>query len=840
MIPTPPIGRWISSAAQDLRFGRRTLLRSPLASGVMVVSIALGIGVATAVFTLADVMLMRPLPFPMAERLVVPFQTVRVQSRAREDTVAWTFARYDLLRQAARGLDDVGFAAWTDAIVQLPTEDRPIRLEAITRSLLTTFSLEPQTGRVFDVGEDDATNPTTVAMISDRLWRSAFGASPDLVGSTIHVDGAPIRVVGIMPPRFTGFTVGADIWLPLRMMARIDPSARWTERLAAQSGTVIARMAPGITTKTLGKYLDAALPLIDDIATDRFVAEKIDRGIGVTTLADARRHPLVKPILELMAAAVIGLLAIVCANIASILLARGHARRGEMGVRIALGASPRRVARQVLTECALLGLFALPCGFSSDGSAPMRWRTFGRRCPRISCCCAGPISWRGRPSSRTCACCSSDRSSPRSRQFSSRSGRRSPRLASTPRSSSRRPAICTRRRPVRGRQLLVVSQVALATILLVSAGLTLRSLDALLRVDLGFRPEGVVTLRDRLRRHLGVGTHPAPGSHHTSLIDARRDGVATSGCVPFDLACVVTLGVHALGGQGGDRPIDAELHDVSTGYFRAMGISLVSGRLFADEDSTIDRVLVVISESAARQLYGSAPAIGKQIMFDQPGAKRMDVIGVVRDVRFRSVDAAASPAVYTLAGEDAHAPRFTTTLFMRTRMTGTATAATVANEIRSSEAPMSVAGVRTMTEIVSAETSPTRFVAMLLLGFAVTALLLASLGVYGVIAYTVTQRTKELGLRIVLGADDRGLVLAMLMRGSALVATGLGAGVVVAVATTRLVSSFLFGIHPSMRSPTSESSRSWAPSVWWRRSCRRGAFCRSTRGRHCGCSESPA
>jgi len=238
----------------------------------MVASIAIGIGVATAVFTLADVMIMRPLPFPMAERLVVPFQTVRVQSRAREDTVAWTFARYDLLRQAARGLDDVGFATWSDAIVRLPSDDHPVRIEAITRSLLTTFSVRVQTGRLFTVDEDAATSPATVALISDRLWRDTFGASPDLIGSTIDIDAAPVRVIGIMPPRFTGFTIGADVWLPVRMMAHIEPSSRWTERLAMQSGTVIGRMSAGTTTRTLGKSLTAALPLINDIATDRFVA----------------------------------------------------------------------------------------------------------------------------------------------------------------------------------------------------------------------------------------------------------------------------------------------------------------------------------------------------------------------------------------------------------------------------------------------------------------------------------------------------------------------------------------------------------------------------------------
>lgn len=796
MIALAALRRWAASAAQDLRFGGRTLARTPLATGVMVASIALGIGVATAVFTLVDVMLLRPLPFPMAERLVVPFQTVRVAARARQDTVAWTFARYDVLRRAVRGLDDVGFAAWVDAIVRLPKEDRPIRLEAVTRSLLSTFSLQPQLGRGFTESEDAGTDPTAVAMISDRLWHSGFGASAQTLGSTLEINGAPVRVIGIMPARFNGFAVGADVWMPVRMMIRIEPSARWTDRLAAQTGTVIARMAAGMTTVTLGKYLDAALPLINETVADHIVADNADRGLGVTTLAEARRHPLVRPILELMGAAVTGLIAIVCANIASILLARGHARRGEMGVRIALGASPRRVGRQVLTESALLAIVALPCGvllgsFAAAALANLRpalpqtwvllrgtdllagaslepnWRVlvFGSFVAALATILfgIGPAIAAARVDAVKLIATSGDLHATAS---------------------------------LRGRQVLVASQLALATLLLISAGLMLRSLDALLNVDLGFQPNGVVsiavasadtTASARVRRH-DLITHLASLPGVTS--------VATSGCIPYDLACVYSLGIHALGGVGGDRPIDAELHDVSSGYFRTMGLRLVAGRTFVDDDSTTGRTPVVISESAARQLYGTVTAVGKQIMFDQPGAARMDVIGIVHDVRFKSVETGSSPAIYVMSGEDTQAARFSTTLFLRTRLSAGATSATVAREILVGGAPMSVANVRTLAEIVRAETSTTRFVASLLLGFAMTALALAGLGVYGIVAYTVSQRTKELGLRIVLGADDRGLLLATVIRGAALVGVGVGAGLVVALGTTRLVSAFMFGITP--------------------------------------------
>jgi putative ABC transport system permease protein len=344
-----PIQRWLETLAQDVRFGLRSLRRTALATTVMVASVALGLGVATAVFTLADVMLFRPLPYRGAERLVVPYQTVIVRAGARRDTIPWSVARYEVLRRSVRGLEDAGFAAWVDGIIRPDIEDKPVRIEAVTPSLLTTLSIGAQRGRVFRGDEDAADAPATVAMISDRLWRGEFGSDPSVVGTPVTINGVPVSVIGIMPAGFNGFTVGADVWLPLRMMARIDPSPRWTERLAAQAGTVIARMAPGLTIPLLQRQLEAAVPILNTVVAERFIAPEAERGIGAMTLAEARRHPLVKPMLQLMAAAVVGLMLTVCANIASILLARGHARRNEMGVRIAMGASGGRVGRQVLT-----------------------------------------------------------------------------------------------------------------------------------------------------------------------------------------------------------------------------------------------------------------------------------------------------------------------------------------------------------------------------------------------------------------------------------------------------------------------------------------------------------
>jgi predicted permease len=787
----------LDTIAHDVRYGLRSLMRTKLATTVMTGSIALGIAVATAVFTLADVMLFRPLPYRDAERLVVPYQTLVIRAGARRDTVPWTLARYEVLKSAVQGFEDAGFAAWVDGIVRIDDEDRPVRIEAITPSLFSTLSIRPQAGRLFGVDEDAANVASTAAMISDRLWRREFGGDASLVGGTIMVNGTAISVVGIMPAGFNGFAVGADVWIPTRMAARIDPSPRWTERLAVQPGTVIARMGPGLTTNLIQRELNAALPLIDATAGDGGSSSpEAQRGIGVMLLAEARRHPLVKPMLQLMGVAVLGLLLTVCANIASILLARGHARRNEIGVRIALGASQRRVGRQVLTESAVLAAFGLPPGILlgylfADGLASLR--------PAL------PQSWvllRG----TDLLAGASLAPNPRVLLFSCVvaglaalifgigpalvASRTDPAKLITSAGDSHTAA------PVRGRQFLVMAQIALATVLLVTAGLMTRSLRAMLDTDLGFRADGVVAFRmtsidtsaaARIRRHEFL----------TGLTGTRGVlAAATSGCVPFDLTCMFTSGVRSLAEADASAPsVQAELHQTSSDYFRTLGIPLVAGRAFLAEDTTTGQPRVVISDAAAKRLFGNVPAVGKVLALDGLRGPPVEVVGVVADVHFRSVDAAATPAVYFLSGEDASAPRFGGTLFVRTTGAPGAAIAAITRVTRASGVPMGLSEARALTDVVRAETSSTRFIATLLVGFAASAVLLAGLGIYGVIAYIVVQRAREFGVRLVLGANERDLLRGVLGRGAAMVAGGVVIGAFVAVAASKVVAALLYGVE---------------------------------------------
>ena len=791
-----PIRRWLETIAQDVRYGLRSLRRTALATSVMVASVALGIGIATAVFTLADVMLFRPLPYRAAERLVVPYQTVIVRAGARRDTIPWSLARYEVLRRSVQGFEDAGFAAWVDGIIRPDIEDKPIRIEAVTPSLLTTLSIGAQAGRVFKGDEDAADVAGTVAMISDRLWRTEYAADRSIVGRAVSINGVPVTVIGVMPRGFSGFVVGADVWLPIRMMARVDPTSRWTERVSSQVGTVIARMAPGQTIPLMQRQLEAAFPILNTLTAEPYVAADAQLGIGVITLAEARRHPLVKPMLQLMGAAVLGLMLIVCANIASILLARGHARRNEMGVRIALGASGGRVGRQVLTESMLLGALGLPpgvlLGFLCAGalaslrpSLPQTWVLL-----RGTDLLAGASL---APNLRVLVF-SSAVAAIATLLFgigpSVAAARVDPVKLMTSAGDSHTSA------PVRGRQFLVMAQVALATILLVTAGLMTRSLRAMLNTDLGFQPNGVVTFRlssidtsasARIRRQEML----------TQIAGAPAvQSVTMAPCVPFDLACMVTVGVRAVGGADPTaRPVEVEYRPAAADYFRTLGITITAGRALVAEDTTVGRPRVVISETAARRLFGSLSPIGREVAFSEANGAPMEVVGVARDVRFRSVDAASTPAIYLLAGEDTGTPRFGSTLFARSTAPAGSAISAVTRAIRESGAPVGISEARPLVAIVRAETSSTRFVAVVLLGFAVSAVLIAGLGVYGVIAYIITQRTREFGVRLVLGADEWQLLRTVVGRGAALVGGGAVVGIVVALGASRVVAALLYGVE---------------------------------------------
>jgi predicted permease len=341
-----------------------------------------------------------------------------------------------------------------------------------------------------------------------------------------------------------------------------------------------------------------------------------------------------------------------------------------------------------------------------------------------------------------------------------------------------------------------MAQVALATILLVTAGLMTRSLRALLDTDLGFQPNGVIALRLS-----SIDTSVAARVRRQQAIDAVMQvrgvrSVSMSQCVPFDLACLVTVGVRGVNDADGNaRAVELEYHPATPGYFRTMGIPIVAGRALVAEDTTVGRTRVVISEAAARRLFGTeAAAIGKQIVFNGDRALPMDVVGVARNVRFRSVDAAETPALYRIVGEDVRASRLTSTLFVRTSSPTGIAISSVTRALRESGAPLGVSDAQPLVNVVRSVTSSTRFIATLLLGFAASAVLLAGLGIYGVIAFIVSQRAREFGVRLVLGADGRRLLGSVVRRGAGLVGVGVVAGAILAVGATRIVRSLLYGV----------------------------------------------
>jgi predicted permease len=497
-----------------------------------------------------------------------------------------------------------------------------------------------------------------------------------------------------------------------------------------------------------------------------------------------------------MAIAVSMLLLIVCANIASILLARGYARRREMGLRIAMGASHGRVRVQALTESALLSLFGFPPGVMiaywcahAVGAArpplPQNWVLL-RGTDLLAGASLAPnarvLGFAIGVAALATLLFGIGPAIAQSRVDAAR-------LITSGGDTNASP-------PVRGRQWLVLSQIALATMLLVVAGLMARSLRALLHTDLGFQAQGVVAFQ-------------LTSTDRSTAAQVRRDaffrdmaavpgvqGVASAGCVPFDLRCMFTLGVKASGeGDASAQPVEVDVRAVSPEYFRVLRIPVVAGRPLAVADTIAGMGRVLISETAARQLFGGAArSVGRALVVENSAATPLTVVGVVHDVRFRSVEALPAAAIYYVRSEDSQAPRYQATAFFRTSLPDNAAIVMITRQLRASGAPMAVAEARSLTDLVRAATATTRFVAMLLLGFGTAALILAALGVYGIIAYIVAQRSRELSIRLMLGASSTRLSSDIAASGVALIGGGIGLGLLGALAAFRVISAFVFGV----------------------------------------------
>jgi len=777
---------------QDLRYGARTMLRSPGFAITAVLALALGIGANTAIFSVVNAVLLRPMPFDHPDRLMQVWHTPPQKSFPGIPTFAVSPANFLDWRNQNHSFD--GMSAYGYGRYTLTGSGHPeaIRMVAATVGLFSILHAQPLLGRGFLDGEDEPGHEHVV-VLSYGIWRSHFAGNPDVVGKNIQLNGQAFAVVGVMGPEFD-FPIFSDqdaraqMWKPLAWSAQ-DRAIRGDHNYA-----VIARLKDGVTLRQAQAELDAI--------SNRLAEEYPNDNKGWGAIAIPLRDDLVgdvRPALLILLGAVALVLLIACANVANLMLARALSRRKEVAVRTALGATRRRLLQQALSETLLLAFAggALGSVFAHFGLLVIV-KFLAQRLPRSS-----EIALDGWVLAFTLG-------------ISLLTGFASGllpalRMAKADLNQALKQGLGRTAADSGGsrtRNVLVISEVALSLMLLIGAGLLIRSLWVLHNVNPGFDASRVVTMAVSLPT--GKFVEPAQQiSYFGRVLDRVRTlpGVQSAGLI--DSLPLSDDGSHqpiSIEGRPAAAMADlpeVEVRLISPGYMSSMHIPLVSGRDVDDSDVAGRPGAVLISESMAKFFWPNEDPIGKRLtLYFFPTLTR-EVVGVVADVKISAMnETQPEPTLYypfaqmsAARGENWNS--FGMNLAVRTNAAPLSVVPAITGAVREIDAEVPLLNIRTMDDSVSASLSPARFTMLLLGAFAGLALLLAVVGIYSVMSYSVSRRTNEIGIRVALGAS-RGNVLLLVVRQALLLALiGSAIGIVGALALSRLMASQLYGVQPT-------------------------------------------
>ena len=748
----------------DLRYGIRSLRKNPGFATVAILTLALGVGASTAMFTLVDSVLLRPLPVHEPERLVVPLEVVPDRSLQ-----VWT--------------SPLNFFAWRDGVesfeglggghVQrrnLTGQGRPEELPvlATTANFFTVLGIEPRLGRLY--AESEVDDP--VGVVSHRLWQRRFGGDPDVVGRTITLDGESRTVIGVLPPDFLSLGDRVDVWLP----SRFNPES------PGRFMSAVARLRPGATLERAQAEMEAVL---------RHQQEEYPQWTAGWGVHLAPLHEQVtseaRPSLLVLFGAVTLLLLIACANVASLLLARSAVRQKEMALRVTLGATRPRLVRQTLVESLVLAGLAglLGLALAAWGTRVLvRLLPADLALPRVA-----EIGVDG--SVLAFALGVSVLTGVLFGVAPALSGS-AVRLAETLRETAR--GTTSGRHSFR--KVLVVAEVALAVVLLVAAGLIGRSLQRMLEVDPGVRIEQVLTMQLTLTGPRYEG--PEPKRRFLEALLPRLDALPGTRSVGAEIFLPLTgdkMG-HVFFREDRPRPapgedLPADVRVVAGDYFRTLDIPLLRGRTFETGDDETAAPVFVVNQELADRFYPGEDPLGKPIAIPWGDDIVGRIVGIVGSVRENGLTEQPSPAIYRAY---AQMPFPQVAVVMRAEGEPLTLADAAASVVRELDPDQPIAQVRTMEQVVAETVARPRFNLYLLAGFAGTALLLAAIGLYGIISFSVAQRRQEIALRVALGAR-RGTVLRQVVgEGMGLMLLGLLLGLGAALLATQVMESLLFGV----------------------------------------------
>ncbi|MGD0428048.1 MAG: ABC transporter permease [Candidatus Acidiferrales bacterium] len=782
---------------QDVRYGFRMLVRKPGFTIVAVLTLALGVGANTAIFSIVNAVLLRSLPYPDPDRLVrIFFNEPGVGLR----DVSFSKPEMDDLQTRAGVFEDV--SPIYEGSENLTGTKQPERVEGVNTSFsyFSMLGVIPQIGRLY--GPQDFTPGfAPEAVISDGLWRRAYGADPNVLGRSIRIDNDPLTIIGVLPRGFRhpGPTTSGDAEVFGAGGFSGDPfppPMRGTRILVSGIG----RLKPGLTLAQAQARLTAmAAQLRRDFPTD--YPPQAQWTIEIQPLQETLVGK-VRPMLLVLLGAVILIVFIVSLNIANLLLARASGRQQEMAVRLALGASRGRMVRQMLTESMLLSLIGGAAGIvTAVGTLGFILRFMPSSVPRLS---EVRIDWVVLAFALLISIVTGLVFGLAPALHSAKGA-----LSSAIREGGRGSGYSTK--TGRLRDILIVSELAFAVVLMVGAGLLLRTLRDLLQENPGFNPTQVVTANIQLPNPNEPEADPYLNNLPRANFD--RELLRRMKAIPgVELAAITSalpttnVNPNAVGGLATegfaieDRPVEssqglhAERIRISPDYFRVLQTTLLRGRSFTEGDEDGKPLVAIIDESTAHKYWASGDPLGHRVRFGRdPSTPWTTIVGVVKDIKSDGLDINGVPHIYVSTYQDSSKEL---SVVLRTSLPATVLEPQIRHEIQSIDPSLPVFNVSSMNAILDRSLASRRFSADLVGGFAGLAVLLASIGIYGLLAYTVSQRSREIGIRMALGAR-RGDILRMFLRkGVALAGLGIVAGLVCSAFAASMMASLLYGVRP--------------------------------------------
>ncbi|HJQ26853.1 MAG TPA: ABC transporter permease [Blastocatellia bacterium] len=767
----------IETTLQDLRYAGRVLAKSPAFTAVAVITLALGIGACTAIFSAVNPILFKPLPYPQADRIAMMWDFGAEGSR-----LYVTFGTYRELTQRSRSFDYLAVIRPWQPTLTGTSEPERFNGQRVSADYFRALGVQPALGRNFEATDDQQGGPRVV-ILNDALWRRRFGGDPGLVGQQITLDANLYTVIGIMPAGFENLlTPAAEVWTALQYDKTLPPDSReWGHHLR-----MVGRLREGVGVEQVRREIDSiAQDPVPEFARPPYAA--MPNGLMVYSLQDDITGG-VRPALLAVVGAVLLVLVIACVNVTNLLLARGAQRRGEFAVRVALGAGRTRLLRQLLTESLLLALIGGVLGMAvAEIGVKALVALSPPGLPRV-----GAIGVDGNVFAFAFAITA----------LIGLAVGLVPALHAS-RSDLHGDLQQSSRRTASGHQLtrrvLVVAEVALALVLLVGAGLLLRSMQRLFAIDPGFDTSHLLTLQVQTagQRFNAETTH----RFFEQSLDAVRQlpgvtAAAFTSQLPLSGDLEDGYGVHFEWNPSGSLEAEnsAFRYAVSPGYFEAMGIPLRRGRLLDEHDTAAAPPVVVISESLAQSKFLDQNPLGQRLRIGPNEGPWFTIVGVVGNVRQTSLAVDQTAAVYVTAAQWQLFFDRAMWLVMRAQGDAAALAPAARRAVWSVDKDQPIVRAATMNDLLNASAAVRRFALTLFEAFGVVALILAGVGIYGVLAGSVSERVREIGIRLALGASRRDILTLVVRQGMTLTGFGVVIGLSGAVAASQALVSLLFGI----------------------------------------------